>query len=513
MIAAATDDRQSRTDRRRRPRPQVVEVRVVVEVQMPQWMHPGGALGNSMQAGTVSTVLPPRVEVSQRPPNADPLRGESQEGKSVPEQDVNGSAFYITSSESIAPDEVVLSETTTAPEPVETEEQTGGNLLDFYRSDVKAKRARSAGHAAIAEHESAMRAFDTFFQRLHRFPEPPVDPRSKNLRFTTPKHYLEAPEALSAFARHLIFVEGLSPSTVCKRLTNLGVLKRPMKLDLEKPTPEEVKRLHSERMRDMAMWPDDGAVILIDRRIPSFAEIDAMARVVSIAGYPYGEHAPYFWRGWIRFLAYIGPRARDVVSVIPRKAGLLKEHVIFDTLCPSPDVNNALGYELHSAYGWLWYVIGKDQHSDCRKILFPMPPWMRDWIRFFVELSPCERVFPSVMTRKIGFLSQTQMTREWNAMAKKAGVDLRLVPSEGTGDRIALRKFASNWWSIATSNSPKYSALADKMENYVLHHVPKSTSKKHYISDQAKLLPVMLELMNSWPVPAADAPHVSLLPE
>jgi hypothetical protein len=142
-----------------------------------------------------------------------------------------------------------------------------------------------------------------------------------------------------------------------------------------------------------------------------------------------------------------------------------------------------------------------------------MPLWMRNWIRFFYELSPCDRIFPSVMKQKIGYLSQKQMTREWNALLAKADVDPRLVPSEGDGDRIALRKFGSNWWSIAVSNVPKYSALADKMENYVLHHVPKSTSKKHYISDQAKLLPVMLDLMSNWPVPAADATPVSLLPE
>jgi hypothetical protein len=59
----------------------------------------------------------------------------------------------------------------------------------------------------------------------------------------------------------------------------------------------------------------------------------------------------------------------------------------------------------------------------------------------------------------------------------------------------------------------EYAALADKMENYVLHHVPKSTSKKHYVSDQAKLLPVMIELMAKFPLPAADAAPVSMLPE
>jgi hypothetical protein len=418
----------------------------------------------------------------------------------------------VTTSESASPAAVVTTETQEV-EVSDSGDSSDGTLLGFYRSKVKAKRAKSAGQAAIAEHESAMRAFDAFFQRFYSESAPSEGGVSKNHRFTTPMVYLAAPDSLSAFARHLIFEEGLSPATVCKRLTNLGVLKRPLKLDLEKPTPGEVKRLYAEHMRNKAAASSQPIVATVDRRIPSFAEIDAIAKAVSIARYPYEDHAPYFWRGWIRFLAFIGPRSRDVVSVVTHKQGLLKEHVIFETLCPSPDVNNALGYELHSPHGWLWYTIGKDQHSDCRKILFPMPLWMRNWIRFFFELSPCDRIFPSVMQQKIGCLSQKQMTREWNALLAKAEVDPRLVPSEGDGDRIALRKFGSNWWSIATSNSPKYSALADKMENYVLHHVPKSTSKKHYISDQAKLLPVMLDLMPSWPVPAADAPPVSLLPE
>lgn len=492
MIAAT---RNVVTGARKDPSPQVVEVRLVIDLRLPPGIHamsPPGLDGMTQQTVTVQAVVPKESSV---------------------DQDVQVPSFIVTSSESVEPAEVVISETKPSAEDVRPDDATGETLLEFYRANVKAKRAKSAGPAAIAEHESAMRAFDSFFQRFYGESAVDAGGVSKNHRFSTPKAFLQSPDALSVFARHLIFDEGLSPSTVCKRLTNLGLLKRPLKMDLEKPTPGEVKRLYSEHMRSVAESSGQRSSLAVDRRIPSFQEIDAICRVVSIARYPYEDHAPYFWRGWIRFLAFIGPRSRDVVSVVTHKQGLLKEHVIFESLCPSPDVNNALGYELHSPHGWLWYVIGKDQHSDCRKILFPMPLWMRNWIRFFYELSPCDRIFPSVMQKKIGFLSQTQMTREWNALLASARVDSRLVPSEGTGDRIALRKFASNWWSIATSNSQKYSALADKMENYVLHHVPKSTSKKHYISDQAKLLPVMLELLPSWPVPAADAPHVSLLPE
>jgi hypothetical protein len=387
------------------------------------------------------------------------------------------------------------------------------SLLDVYRKVVKPRRKRAAGAAAIAEHESGMRAFDRFFERW----QADWAGSEIGLRFEQPKVFLTAPDVLSMFSKYLITVEGLAAQTVIKRITNVKIVAKALKIDAETPTPGEVKRLFSEhaKKQEESRVGDTGnnGPKRSNRRIPAWKELDAMATWATQAQYPYGEHAPYFWRGWIRFLAFIGPRSRDVVSVITRKDGLLKEHVIFDTLCPVEDVNNAIGTPLHSPHGWIFYPIGKDQHSENRHILFPMPLWMRNWLKFFIELSPCERVFPSVMTKKVGWLSQKQMTTEWNRIVAAAGVDPRLVPSEGTGNRIALRKFAANWWSLETSKSLQHAALADKMENYILHHVPKSTSKKHYVSDQAKLLPVMLELMSRFPLPGAEAPPVSLLPE
>jgi hypothetical protein len=420
--------------------------------------------------------------------------------------------------------------------------ETAESLLEIYRRVVKPKRQRSAGEAAIAEHESGMRAFDRFFEHWQAGERSQTGPNGMseiNLRFRQPKAFLTAPDVLSMFSKYLITVEGRAAQTVIKRITNIKIVAKALKIDVETPTPGEVKRLYSEHQKaiesasvgDRAQLVGDRAQLAGDRpqlgvgarsqtgptrsnrRIPAWSEIDAMARWSTQAQYPYGEHAPYFWRGWIRFLSFIGPRSRDVVSVITRKDGLLKQHVIFDSVCPVEDVNNAIGSPLHSQHGWLHYPIGKDQHSENRHILFPMPLWMKNWLRFFIELSPCDRVFPSVMTKKIGWLSQKQLTAEWDKIAAAAGVDPRLVPSEGNGNRIALRKFAANWWSLQTSNVPEHQALSDKMENYVLHHVPKSTSKKHYVSDQAKLLPVMLALMAKFPLPAADAAPVSMLPE
>lgn len=374
-------------------------------------------------------------------------------------------------------------------------------LLEVYRATLKDKRKRSAGQGAIAEHESSMRHFDTF--------------AAKNHRCCTPKVSLSQPDVLPAFLKYLVLDLGLAPTTATKRLTHVAMVAKSLKLTVDKPTPEEVRRLWYERPKSDVPESacEEPSAAEVDRRIPSFAEIDAIARHVANARYPYGDHAPYFWRGWIRLLAFIGPRSRDVVSVLRRKPGLRKQDVIFDTVCPIADVSNALGYELHSPHGWLWYTIGKDTHSDCRRILFPMPKWLRDWVRFFVELShDAERVFPSIHEASVA-LSQKQMTSAWNSIVKAACVDARLVPSEGTGGRIALRKYAANWWSLATSKAKSDSGLADKMSHYVLHHAEVTTANKHYLSVQAAVLPVMLELLPTWPVPAADAPHVSLLPE
>lgn len=392
------------------------------------------------------------------------------------------------------------------------------SLLAVYQLRLKAKRQRGANADTVGSHETSMRAFDRF-----------CSSRSEtSYRCITPVRSLSDPDVLAAFSEFLIR-EDLSPCTINRALMHVAMLAKVLKIDVEKPTPSEVTRLR-EQVKAKKGKPAASAepqlltplqqeafstIVETDRRIPSFAEIDAMARAVSVARYPYGDHAPYFWRGWIRFLSFIGCRSRDVVSTKPRKTGLRRQDVIFDTLCPIPDVNNALGYPLHSPHGWMWYVIGKDHLSEsgCRRILFPMPQWMRDWARFFIEFSgDSTRIFPSTQSRSKS-LTQDKMSESWNAIVSAAGVDPRLRPSEGSGDTIALRKFASNWWHLATLKAKNDLALAQKMSHYVLHHKEVTVSNQFYLSVQAVVLPVMLELLNSWPVPAADATHVSLLPE
>ena len=398
------------------------------------------------------------------------------------------------------------------------------SLLGVYQQRMKAKRQRTATAETIGDHETSLKQFDAFCSDRSSVCGSGENAPERQHRFYTPVLSLSETDILCAYSAHLLEKCSLSPVTVGRRLTHVVMVAKVLGISIDKPSPEEVKRLHREIGERQGVSPPShppesplGGLTPNrspeeKRRIPSFAEIDALARHVGPLTYPYGIHAPYFWRGWIRYLALFGPRGRDVVSTVTRKPGLRKSDVHFGTLCPISDVNHALGYELHNAHGWLTYTIGKDHHSDCRRVCFPMPDWLRDWLRFFVEFSPSDRVFPATQSHSYA-LAQDAMSREWNALTAAAKVDARLVPSEGTGGRIAIRKYAANWWTLATLREKNDSALADKIGHYVLHHAEVTTSNKHYLSVQAAVLPTMLELLPTWPVPAADAPHVSLLPE
>lgn len=386
-------------------------------------------------------------------------------------------------------------------------------LLALYDSLLLTKRQQSASAGTIGDHRTSMRAFDKFV--LVDLPE-----AVKTLhRFSTPVQCLRIPSVLSMWAQHLVAAERRAPFTVSRRLTHVSMLCKAAKIEIEKPSPESVRRMQpsgpvpARRNGRTAAESDSPQEPQADRRLPSFEEIDALARHVSQVRYPYGDHAPYFWRFWVRFLAFIGPRSRDVVSPIARKPGLRRQDIILETLCPLPDVNSALGRELHSPHGWLHYSIGKDHHSDCRRILFPMPKWMRDGLQFWIQFSSGqERIFPASQHGSKA-LSPSLMSNAWQKLITAAGVDARLIPSEGTGGKIALRKYAANWWHLKTMQQKGDLALADKMAHYVLHHAEVTTSNRHYLAVQAAVLPTMLELMPLWPVPAAGAAPVSLLPE
>jgi hypothetical protein len=365
------------------------------------------------------------------------------------------------------------------------------SLLAIYQTKLQPKRSRSAGKKAIAEHLSSCRSFDQFLlAKIHH-------------RLSTPMvNLLKTSDLLHSYANWAMVEMSLERITTSKRIGHIVMVAREaFALKIDRPTPKELKTIEDSKQRKQT----DG------RRIPSFEEVDCLASAVNVARWPYRSHAPYFWRGLIRFAALIGFRTQDIVSFDPDKTGLCKSDVIWESACPIADVNNALGYVLHSPHGWLHYAIGKDTHSDCKRILIPMPKWLRDWVRFFCELSThSQRIFPSM---KQGSLDSKTYGRTWKRIVKAAEVDLRIMLSEGTGDVIAIRKYAANWWTLAALRSKTHAAIADKLSHYILHHAEVTTATKHYLSTQAAVLPAMLELLASWPIPAADAAPVSMLPE
>ena len=464
-----------------RPPAQAVEIRLVIELQLPPWLQ---GIQHTLAAAAASPIAK-AVESVVRQDSPEQLQDHE------PSDRPSGSAFVVTSSQLSSPAEVVSNGTPDQPVPSESTERE--TMLALYERCVLAKKQRSAGKKAIAEHLSSCRFFDRFVaSQIHLRPQTPM------------VNLLKTADLLRSFGQWMIVDLDLSVATASRRVEHVAmVAKTCFQLALDKPTEKEMRRMDDAKPKKKSV--SDA------RRIPSFDEVNALATAVTVAKWPYHAHAPYFWRGLIRMAAYIGFRTYDVVSLIPEKTGLCKSDVVWSTLCPVADVSNALGKELHSPHGWLHYSIEKDKHSDCRRILIPMPKWLRDWVRFFFELSEhSERIFPSMKQQA---LDSKSFGQTWRKIREKAAVDPRIMLSEGTGNVIALRKYAANWWHLATLRAKSDSSLADKMSHYVLHHAEVTTANKHYLSVQAAVLPVMLELMNSWPVPAADAPHVSLLPE
>lgn len=374
------------------------------------------------------------------------------------------------------------------------------SFLNLYRTLCKSARSKKAGKQTIIDHEGSFRQFDAWFResRYYRSPTPIVSA-------------FEQSELLEEFVTARL-AAGNSVVTVGRRLTHLMMLANAAH-KARLIAHVAVSKLSKTQLQRLADSGSSGQATPAVRKIPTREECDQLATRVGAMTYPYGDASPYFWRGLVRYHATFGPRTRDLVSVSAAKSGLKKSDVIWDTLCPLDDVNAALGRELHSPHGWLWYVIGKDHLSDCRRVLFPMPEWCRSWLRFFCERSDDpERVFPSAQPGSAS-LSSKSFGAAWRRLVKHADVDSRIRLSEGSGRAIALRKYAANWWMIQTLQRKGDAALADKMSDYVLHHSTVTVSQKHYLSVQAAVLPTMLELLPSFPVPAGDAPPVSLLGE
>lgn len=361
-------------------------------------------------------------------------------------------------------------------------------LEEFYLDHMQSQKLKGANKRTCKSHLSSAKVFGEFITAMYSGPA---------------SHVLETETDLyEQFARWLFSTRQNSVNTVGKRLMHTHMICQEM---VRREVISAVKS-HSVPPNYLAKLRRDilGETPEGQRRIPRLDEMAAIANAVDdTLDYPYKSDAPLFWQGWIQFCAMYGPRCRDVVSVDPdrsEKRGLRKSDIHFDSVCPIADVNAALGEELHSPHGWLHYQIGKDHKSDNKRILLPMSEGIATWIKRFIDLSPDDddRVFPGI--KLDSFLSQKPVSERWNSLLSKASVDPSIRLSEGKGNVLAVRKAAANWWKLQTEQRRGDTRLAENVADYLLHHSTTTVSQKHYLSVQASVLPVMLELLPTFPV-------------
>lgn len=421
MIARTTDIVASEQEARS---PHVIELRVVVEVQVPQWMHPGGALGNSMQAGAVSTVLSPCVVISQRPPNADPLRGESQEGKKVPDQDVNGSAFFVTH---LASDSDLCLSGTSPVSPITTT-VAGPTFEDVFWKHVFPIKQLETKPSVQAEYRTAVKHFVEWFKNNHRSGGPMV------------ADLCQQPQLLSEF--YTFSLGKGSEKTASNKLKCLKSIWRDM-FDLElitrsvpKPRTKQIRKKEGVEKTDHIPMP------VTDSELTRC--LNAVLELHDDLTYPrLGKLEPFqFWFNVFAICAVHGIRPAEFWPLDKHSGvGLEWSEVCF---AESPPISDGENLQAEWEFGWLNLRMNKTG----RRLRTPMSPHLRFLIQQCVGLDS-ERVFP------LPYNSQRWYTM-LSMILTRAGFSKVKFPDEekvkwpvtlcGSSPQKSLRKTASVLW-------------------------------------------------------------------
>ena len=443
MIAPADEFRKRKAEsgKPKRRALQAVEVRVVIEVQMPPWM-----------------------QQLQQQYAADPSRGRLQEAdRVVPKfQDARGSAVFVTSSEPTAPATVRTSSNDFTQEiqgdliPLVTDSESLVQLYDRLLSEQdKEKRVRAT---TIQANRSFLAAFELWAsQRVNIKP-------ADDTRNTTPRvvglKTLEIPGILKEYAKHLrAKSEGSSESMCTKALAAIGKLAgacqragliaaRP-----DKPSRPAIKLLkpRTESERRTKAVP-----VTID-------ELAAMLAVVDRCQWPpLGKvSAAKFWETCLLSHYAYGFRSQDWFAVRdPWKQGLLWSGIVTETKCPVLE-------DLHNVHGWAWYLVHKtdtkDEEADRPSdVLVPLSAELRLLIEQFRGLDPV-RVFPLPQSHR-------SYDREFSGILARAGLSDKLRVDAGKpiirlslGQRnvASFRKGCSALWAKHVGRAAS---------SYLLHH-------------------------------------------
>ncbi len=105
------------------------------------------------------------------------------------------------------------------------------------------------------------------------------------------------------------------------------------------------------------------------------------------------------------------------------------------------------------------------------------------------------------------------MTAEWVGLGAAAGVDPRLVASEGNGNRIALRKFAAKLVESADVESSGASGVGQTRWRTMFCITFEVDVEEALRGGSSEAAASDAEADGQVPLPAADAKPVSMLPE
>jgi len=425
---------------RKRRSPQVVEVRVVVELQLPAWLQAMQPSGSELRSQTV---------VIQ---NVDPFRGRQQEENGVPDQDVSGSAFFVTSSET----QPAVIQRTSTQSPSPAVQTPGESLVDLYDRLLSEQDAEKRVRVTtIRSNRSFLAAFQVWTDTYL----PKNDPRTTIPRVGFAKR-LEIPGILKEYSKHLRSQgKGNSESMCTKALAAIGKLSgacqraglisaRP-----EKPSRSTIKML---RPRTEAQRRIKAVPVTVD-------ELRSMLSVVDGCTWPELGHvsAAKFWETCLLSHYCYGFRSQDWFAVRDQfKRGLLWSGVITDPQCPGIE-------DLQNEHGWISYLVHKtdtkdelaDRPSD---VLMPLSKRMRQLIEQFRGLDPV-RVFPLPSTHKsydrefLRILDRAGLSDSTRESAGKPIIRLSL----GQRNVASFRKGSSAMWAKAVGRAAS---------SYVLHH-------------------------------------------
>ena len=437
MIASAEQigKRKAESGKPRRA-PQVVEVRLIVEVQLPPWM-----------------------QQMHEQYAADPSRGRMQEAdRVVPRnQDAHGSAVFVTTSEPVAP-VTVRTSSGEFQDSVERREARGENtesLVALYDrllgEQDKEKRVRVS---TIKANRSFLAAFELWAATRAQTDTRTTIPR------VGPLKTLEIPGILKDYAKHLrAKASGASESMCTKALAAIGKLAGAcQRAGLIAARPDKPSRPSIKLLKPRTE---------LERRVKavpvSIDELRAMLSVVDGCAWPSLGKVPAakFWETSLLSHYAYGFRSQDWFAVRDQwKRGLLWSGIVTDSKCPVLE-------DLQNVHGWAWYLVHKtdtkDEEADRPSdVLVPLSAKMRALIEQFRGLDPV-RVFPLPQTHR-------SYDREFSKILERAGLsDKSRVESGKSIIRLSLgqrnvasfRKGCSALWANQVGRAAS---------SYLLHH-------------------------------------------